>query len=60
MAQTSVAADVTGGGSDAVSVNLSSNISKIHNLYYELEQMRLQSERDRIKSYREMLESLLT
>jgi hypothetical protein len=55
-----VAADVTGGGSDAVSVNLSSNISKIHNLYYELEQMRLQSERDRIKSYREMLESLLT
>jgi len=60
MAQTSVAGDVAGGGADTVSVNPSSSISKIHNLYYELEQMRLQSERDRIKSYREMLESLLS
>jgi hypothetical protein len=60
MAQTSVTADIAGGGGETVLVNNSSNISKIHNLYYELEQMRLQSERDRIKSYREMLESLLT
>jgi hypothetical protein len=60
MTQTSVTADTAGGGGETVSVNNSSNISKIHNLYYELEQMRLQSERDRIKSYREMLESLLT
>lgn len=35
-------------------------MKKIRNLYFELEQMRANSEKDRIKSYREMLEGLLT
>lgn len=34
-------------------------MKKIKNLYFELEQMRANSEKDRIKSYREMLEGLL-
>ena len=38
----------------------SSNMKKIKNLYFELEQMRANSEKDRIKSYRELLEGLLT
>jgi len=34
-------------------------VKKIRNLYFELEQMRMNSEKDRIKSYREMLEALI-
>lgn len=33
---------------------------KVRNLYFELEQMRLNSEHDRIVSYREMVEALIT
>jgi hypothetical protein len=36
-----------------------SNVKKIRNLYFELEEMRMQSEHDRIKTYKEMLENLL-
>lgn len=32
---------------------------RIRNLYFELEQMRLNSEKERISTYREMLEGLL-
>lgn len=37
----------------------SSQVKKIRNLYFELEQMRLKSERDRISTYREMVEALI-
>ena len=33
---------------------------KVRNLYFELEQMRLNSEHDRISSYREMVEALIS
>ena len=36
-----------------------SNVKKISNLYFMLEQMRLNSERERLGSYKEMLEALL-
>ena len=36
------------------------HFKKIRNLYFELEQMRLNAERERIGNYREAIEQLLT
>ena len=49
----------TAGENGESTENSSSNMKKIKNLYFELEQMRANSEKDRIRSYREMLEALL-
>ncbi|CDW74818.1 UNKNOWN [Stylonychia lemnae] len=36
------------------------DVKKIRNLYFELEQMRLKAERERLTNYKEMIENLLT
>eukprot|EP00347_Sterkiella_histriomuscorum_P011192 403373395 len=40
--------------------NFGSQVKKIRNLYFELEQMRLKAEKERITNYRELIEQILS
>ena len=39
--------------------NGDSQVAKVRNLYFELEQMRVRAERDRISSYKELIQQLI-